>query len=719
MAVSIIIPTYNEAENIDLLLERIFAVKELQRLDYEVVFSDGASTDETCRLVEKWLECGRVKLVRAQENEGLSAAVMAGAREGSGEFAVVMDADLSHPPEMIPALVEPLISGDYDMAIGSRYTTGGDTPEWPLPRRISSKIATFPARMWTDVKDPLAGFIAVRRTRLAEMNRQVCGFKIGLELLATGENDLRIKEIPIIFRDRCYGTSKMSFMVMVDYCRQLLMLAGVDLLPLPINKLVALFLFVVFVDGAILTMMQAKGVQPGFAHWLSFIPACCIGGSIFVFSHRWSPSDLSGRRKSEYLIGFLWVVFCVLLLRGGLVACLSTDQKTLSTAGVFFVGIFGWGMVYLASVGYVFSIGKKRVRGQLVQRFYGFGVFLYLILLRLVYIGSTPVLPEEQYYKTLFSLWSPFAQAGTGLGQTAVTPFGVEDVFWLRIAVWLLWLFSTISVFSLARIMFDRKTAFMCCLLFAVLPYFFGSGLYVSADAILVFCWSGTLYILYRTLVNEVNKGWLWAGLTLGIGMQLDMRMCALLAAVVLYLLMHEKDRQRLFAPMPYVAIGVLLLTSLPFIVLAGGGVPPLPHPERWLSSLFGSVTANSVLIFVLLLSPTGVIAGWYALMRWLQSCKAPAMSDVKDWQKGRKFVLMMFFLPLLIFLLPGLYDEGPLNAGGVIWLVLLPTIAITMNKTDAVSYPDTITKLLQAVWWPTIGVLMACYGISLNLSVL
>ena len=107
-------------------------------------------------------------------------------------------------------------------------------------------------------------------------------------------------------------------------------------------------------------------------------------------------------------IGFLWVIFLVLLLRSGLVASLCSEQKILTTSGVFWVSLFGLVAAYVANVGYVFSIGRKRIRGPLVQRFYGLGVFLYLILLRLVYIGSAPVLPEEQYYQALVATWFPF-----------------------------------------------------------------------------------------------------------------------------------------------------------------------------------------------------------------------------------------------------------------------------------------------------------------------
>jgi dolichol-phosphate mannosyltransferase len=157
-------------------------------------------------------------------NEGLAAAVVAGARHASGAFVVVIDADLSHPPESIPQLLGPLVANTHDMVIGSRYCRGGGTPDWPLSRKISSRLATLPARFFADVQDPLAGFFAVRRERLAGLNRPVCGFKIGLEILATAEAGFRVTEIPIIFRDRHYGTSKMNGIVVLDYCRQLLSL---------------------------------------------------------------------------------------------------------------------------------------------------------------------------------------------------------------------------------------------------------------------------------------------------------------------------------------------------------------------------------------------------------------------------------------------------------------------------------------------------------------
>jgi len=715
-AVSIIVPTYNEAENMDLLLKRIYAVRALQDIDLEIVFSDGASTDETCQYIEKWSDKGKVKLVRGAQNEGLSAAVMAGAKAAAGEFVVVMDADLSHPPEVIPELIAPLLDGSCDMTIGSRYVTGGATPDWPISRKISSKIATFPARMLTDVKDPLAGFLAVRRERLACMDREVCGFKIGLELLATSSDSLRVKEIPITFRDRCYGTSKMGLQVIIDYLRQLLILVGIDPVPETSGRMVPILIGVLLVDCIVLTALLHAGIPPGTAQCWSLTAAAALGGAVCLFRYCRPLGTVPWKRVAEYIFGFSWVVLLVALLRSGLVASLSNSTGGLSTTAVFLIGLCGLILGYAANICYVFSVGRKRIRRDLVLRYYGLGVFLYLVLLRLMYLGSIPVLPEEVQHIEEVSRWSVWSLILSA--PEAATRFGLDDyftIFLFRGFVWFLWLLSAICVFSLARVMFDRATAFMSCLVFAVLPFFFGSGFFFCGDALLVFCWSCSLYILYRTLVNEVDRGWIWAGIALGLGMQIDMRMSALLAAVVVYIFMHEKDRQRLFSPMPYLALGVLLVTALPAL-LTGSGKEVVARPD-WLNSLLGAPIVHSYLVVVLLLSPTGILAGGHGLLRWLRSRSGAEIDNVHDWGKGRKYILMMFFLPLLIFLLPGLYESGPVAAGGVIWLVLLPTMALTIGRKCADG--NSILRLLQIIWWPTIGLLMAGYGIGFHLAVL
>ena len=222
---TIIVPTLNEAENIDLLLERILSTRQACNLDFDILFVDSASTDGTCDRVLAWQERAPVRLLRQDIDMGLAGAVIAGAKYTDSRYILVMDADLSHPPEDIPKLLQPLLNGTHDMVIGSRYVEGGSLPDWPFSRKLASKMATLPALLFCSVKDPLAGFFAVERRRLTELSDSVPGFKIGLAILAEYGKNIRATEIPIEFRDRDYGESKMNYRVAFDYLKQLVALA--------------------------------------------------------------------------------------------------------------------------------------------------------------------------------------------------------------------------------------------------------------------------------------------------------------------------------------------------------------------------------------------------------------------------------------------------------------------------------------------------------------
>jgi len=219
--VTIIIPTLNEEQNIDFLLERVFKVRDESHLDFDVIFVDSASVDNTCACVEKWQSKRPVKLLRREVNVGLAPAVIAAAHHVDSEYVLVMDADLSHPPEKIPELLQPLMAGQCDMVIGSRYVKGGAMPDWPFSRKVCSKLATLPALCFCSAKDPLAGFFAVKRNFITGLPVDVPGFKIGFAVLAEYNKKIRIIEIPIEFRDRDYGQSKMNKNVVYDYLRQL------------------------------------------------------------------------------------------------------------------------------------------------------------------------------------------------------------------------------------------------------------------------------------------------------------------------------------------------------------------------------------------------------------------------------------------------------------------------------------------------------------------
>lgn len=214
-SVSIIVPTKNEKENVPELVSQIVANKVPFR---EILFVDGGSTDGTQDQIRALAGTHRLQLIEQDKNlPGLAAAIMAGARAAGGENLLVMDADLSHPPDRINDLLTPLLDGSADMVIGSRYVPGGSTSGWPLWRRILSRAGGLVAQPITGVRDSMCGFFAIKRARLLEISPPTVGFKIVFETIARARSTLRVREIPIVFRDRSRGESKMSFGIALKF----------------------------------------------------------------------------------------------------------------------------------------------------------------------------------------------------------------------------------------------------------------------------------------------------------------------------------------------------------------------------------------------------------------------------------------------------------------------------------------------------------------------
>ncbi len=222
MDLTVIIPTYNEAMNVPILIERIYRVFREYSLEGELIIVDDDSPDRTWEVAQQLKSVyNNLEVLRRFEKRGLSSAVLDGMQLARGNIIGVMDADLSHPPEKIPELVKPIISGDSDLVIGSRYVEGGDIQNWPLRRMFSSKLATLSARGLTNIKDPMSGFFFFRKEVIEGVELSPKGFKIGLEILIKGRYKNPI-EVPILFIDRKYEASKLSSGVILEYFSQIL-----------------------------------------------------------------------------------------------------------------------------------------------------------------------------------------------------------------------------------------------------------------------------------------------------------------------------------------------------------------------------------------------------------------------------------------------------------------------------------------------------------------
>ena len=217
MDITLVIPTYNEAENVPILLENVYSVFREHGLDGHVTIVDDNSPDGTWKVAEGLSgKYEGLEVIRRMSERGLSSAVLEGFRNSESAILGVMDADLSHPAESIPAIVAPIISGDAEISIGSRYVSEGGIEDWPARRKISSRLATLAVRGLTSVKDPMSGFFFLKREVIKDAKLNPLGFKIALEILVRGKYD-KVVEIPITFRDRLYGETKLGSGVIVDY----------------------------------------------------------------------------------------------------------------------------------------------------------------------------------------------------------------------------------------------------------------------------------------------------------------------------------------------------------------------------------------------------------------------------------------------------------------------------------------------------------------------
>jgi dolichol-phosphate mannosyltransferase len=221
---ALIIPTLNEAENLPPLLRHVRAVLDPLGIDYEVLVVDDNSCDGTDMIVSAIARKDeRVRLLVRKGERGLSGAVLYGWRHTNAAILGVMDADLQHPPELLPVLLSAIDAGN-DLAIGSRYTAGGRLGDWNPVRKLLSAAAVWVSwpiqRAGIRAKDPMSGYFLVRRECVNQIQFQPSGFKLLLEILVRGR--IRsVAEVPFAFGQRYRGASKANFEVAREYAKLL------------------------------------------------------------------------------------------------------------------------------------------------------------------------------------------------------------------------------------------------------------------------------------------------------------------------------------------------------------------------------------------------------------------------------------------------------------------------------------------------------------------
>lgn len=224
-SLSVIIPTYNESQNITRMLDIVSSCLPPEA-NAEIVVVDDNSPDGTGKIADEYARKSRdnggceIKIINRKDEKGLSSAILAGIRASSGESVVVMDSDFSHPPETITKMIEEMKKSDCDIVVASRYVKGGSITGWPFKRKLISKGATKIAQqsLGIKIKDPMSGFFAFRRHIVRNINFDAIGYKILLEILVKARG-AKVREIPYNFTDRREGTSKLDAAVIFDYTK--------------------------------------------------------------------------------------------------------------------------------------------------------------------------------------------------------------------------------------------------------------------------------------------------------------------------------------------------------------------------------------------------------------------------------------------------------------------------------------------------------------------
>ncbi len=225
MDVSIIIPTYNERENIPELIDRIKKTLDDKGIKYEIIFVDDNSEDKTYEIIEEYSRIyNNIKLIKRKKRLGLNSAFIEGYKNSKGKYIVLMDADLQHPPELLYELYIKAREG-YDIVVASRYIEGGEIEEWNLFRKLISKISILISHIFLPktrkIKDVVSGYFLVKRELLKNFElTDKEGFKILLEIIVKTDWN-KIVEIPYKFSKRKYGKSKLGIKEGIRYIYQI------------------------------------------------------------------------------------------------------------------------------------------------------------------------------------------------------------------------------------------------------------------------------------------------------------------------------------------------------------------------------------------------------------------------------------------------------------------------------------------------------------------
>jgi len=707
--ISILIPTLNEGGNIASLIDGLLSEPAL-RDRIEVVVADDGSSDSTVDEVRAREISAPVRLLQRAGPPDLTAAVLEAARLARGRLCVVMDADGSHPVEAVARLLRPLQREQADVVIGSRHVAGGTIVGWPRRRRLVSRAAALLAWPFTRVRDPMSGFFATTRARLASLAPLVAGYKILLEVLVRTRPDPRVVEVPFEFTDRDTGSSKMNARVQWLFVRRLAALGGARLTLGNLSRFSAVGLSGVAVDLGVFWLLRSLDASLATAHFGAFVVATV---SNFALNYRWSFArqfDPDGTAVQRYA-AFLIVALLSLTMRGGVLATLAGGMGMPEWLAILPAVGFTALINYLGSIFYVFPAREVEHNPEIRWRMAALALIGCSLMLRWLYLGQAELIFDEMYYwtYTLHPALSyldhpPLTAWLIWLGSSL---FG-DNPFGVRAPTLLLAPASIVFAYLFTRDIYDKTRGLIGAMLVAVVPAWLATGFLMTTDAAATTAWLAALYFLQRALVHDRRGSWIAAGVAVGLGALAKYTIVFLGPAVLAFVLFHRPARARLAAWQPWVGTLIALILFSPVLVWN------MRHD--WASFAFQSIRRISEdaaisthllpMQTLVVLAPIAGLAALYLL--------GPARRRLCPDPAARRFMLAMTLTPLAAFAIFGLATEIKYHWLVPVWLGMLPMIAATVFPPGGVG-PSRLTRALGRAWRPLLPLSLALVGFGLH----
>ena len=639
----------------------------------------------------------------------LSAAL----QQATGEVVVALEA--KHPEAAIPDLVRPILEGRCDMAVASRHVPGGGAPGATVAQRLGSRLGRILAWPFADVRDPLSGFFAIRRSALPPVGLHGADvFPVLALSMQTGDR-LRAIEVPVVTPAPPMALSLDALRARLEDIHALTTVAGGTVSLGNATRFAAVGLLGVGIDLSIFETLLRAGAGLAASHIAGFVVAAVVN---YLLNASWTfkaSPRAAGARIGGQIVRFLVVALLALFFRGGVLA-LAVDMWGLPPIAGILLGIaVATVITYLGDTFYVFPPAVKGVSGALRWRAAAVGGLAYLGALRLVYLGLPVLLPEEAYY------WNYSRHLAPGyldhppmvawLIRLGTEIFG-HNAFGVRFGAALAWIVAAIFVYRLAANLYDKSAALVALLLVSALPFFFGIGLLMTPDAPLVAAWAAALFFLERALLADRRAAWWGVGLAVGLGMLSKYTIALLGPATLVFAALRAPYRVNFRRPEPYLALLLCFAVFSPVIywnATHAWASFAFQGPDRVASGVYFGLPALIGDILVLL-SPTGLVAAGLAV--W------PRPGDKESGDPRRLFALVFTLVPLAVFVAFSVFHDVKLNWTGPLWLAVLPAIAAAIVGPPGAALARG-TQRLRSAFGTTLAILMLIYGVGLHYMVL